>query len=113
MNTYILKPNMTLSPVAKSSTPHKPALAPLRQPLPQAVLDPAKPLLKLGRDVHLEFTMAVARKGSSGIKSSRSAWVWKIRGWSHKRRAPRQANGYPPVMISVRPAQLHPQIPLA
>ena len=30
--------------------------------LPTAVLDPAKPLLELGLDVHLEFTMAVAQK---------------------------------------------------
>jgi len=34
----------------------------LRQPLPTAVIDPAKPLLKLGLDVHLEFIMAVAQK---------------------------------------------------
>ena len=35
---------------------------PPRQPLPRAVLEPSKPLLKLGLDVHLEFIMAVAQK---------------------------------------------------
>ena len=39
-----------------------PQPVPPRQPLPRAVLDPGKPLLKLGLDVHLEFIMAVAQQ---------------------------------------------------
>jgi hypothetical protein len=37
-------------------------IIPPRQPLPTATIDPAKPMLKLGLDVHLEFIMAVAQK---------------------------------------------------
>lgn len=40
-----------------------PAPLPARQPLPRAVLDPNKPMLKLGLDVHLQFIMAVGQKG--------------------------------------------------
>lgn len=46
---------------ASASAPHKPAPPPC-QPLPAAVIDPNKPLLKLGLDVHLDFIMAVAQK---------------------------------------------------
>jgi hypothetical protein len=65
MKEYILKPIMTPATVNLRSTADKPAVArplPPRQPLPTAVLDPAKPLLKLGLDVHLDFIMAVAQK---------------------------------------------------
>jgi len=44
---------------------------PPRQPLPRAVIDPAKPLLKLGLDVHLEFIMAVAQKDHSNAHAPR------------------------------------------
>lgn len=65
MKEYILKPIMTPATVNLRSTADKPAVArplPPRQPLPTAVLDPVKPLLKLGLDVHLDFIMAVAQK---------------------------------------------------
>ncbi|HNQ74923.1 MAG TPA: hypothetical protein PKN95_15155 [Verrucomicrobiota bacterium] len=65
MKEYILKPIMT--PATLNLNPHavKSAVArpmPPRQPLPTAVLDPTRPALKPGLDVHLEFTMAVAQK---------------------------------------------------
>ena len=65
MKTYLLKPNMTPATLNTEPAPGKPAVrpaAPPRQPLPRAVLDPNKPLLKLGLDVHLEFIMAVAQR---------------------------------------------------
>lgn len=45
--------------------------APPRQPLPTAVIDPARPLLKLGLDVHLEFIMAVVQQEHSNPKAPR------------------------------------------
>ena len=67
MKTYLLKPIMTPATLNTSLPPGKPGVrppgpVPPRQPLPRAVLDPNKPLLKLGLDVHLEFIMAVAQK---------------------------------------------------
>jgi hypothetical protein len=65
MKEYILKPTMTPATVALTPNPDKPAVVriiPPRQPLPTAVIDPAKPQLKFGLDVHLEFIMAVAQK---------------------------------------------------
>ena len=65
MKEYILKPIMTPATLNPTPTPDKPAMVrsvPPRQPRPSAVIDPAKPLLKLGLDVHLEFIMAVAQK---------------------------------------------------
>jgi hypothetical protein len=60
MKEYILKPITTPPTVALTANPDKSAVArnlPPRQPLPTAVIDPAKPVLKLGLDVHLEFIM--------------------------------------------------------
>lgn len=54
---YTLQPFRPTTALALTAPP-----APPRQPLPTAVLDPARPLLKLGLDVHLEFIMAVAQK---------------------------------------------------
>ena len=65
MKEYILKPIMTPATLNPTPTPDKPAMGrsvPPRQPRPSAVIDPVKPLLKLGLDVHLEFIMAVAQK---------------------------------------------------
>ena len=65
MKEYILKPNLTRKTLTPTCTADKPAVArpaPPRQPLPTATMDPAKPLLKLGLDVHLEFIMAGAQK---------------------------------------------------
>ena len=44
---------------------------PPRQPLPTAVIDPAKAMLKLGLDVHLEFIMAVAQKDHAAPQTPR------------------------------------------
>ena len=56
----------TLQPFAPASASANPApcprAVPPRQPLPTAVIDPQKPMLKLGLDVHLEFIMAVAQQ---------------------------------------------------
>jgi hypothetical protein len=62
MKEYIFKPITTSPTVSLTPNPDKSAVVrniPPRQPLPMAVLDPAKPLLKLGLDVHLEFIMAM------------------------------------------------------
>ena len=80
--TYILNPNITFKTLNTSSTQRKagtgtppaspkPALPP-RQPLPTAVIDPAKPMLKLGLDVHLEFIMAVAQE-TTPIRTPRAS----------------------------------------
>lgn len=47
------------------TTPAIARIIPPRQPLPTAVIDPAKPMFKLGLDVHLEFIMAVIQKDHS------------------------------------------------
>jgi transposase len=70
MKEYILKPTLTLKTLTPASTPDKPAL-PARQPLPTAVLDPNKPLLKLGLDVPLDFIMAVAQQDHANPKAPR------------------------------------------
>src|SRR6185295_8352040 len=65
MKEYILKPTMTRPTLSLTATPDKFAVArhlPPRQLLPRAVIDPSRPMLKLGLDVHLEFIMAVAQK---------------------------------------------------
>ncbi|MDR3378104.1 MAG: hypothetical protein P4M10_05420, partial [Verrucomicrobiae bacterium] len=74
MQTYILKPTPTPTTVAPTPPADKPAIArpiPPRQPLPTAVIDPAKPMLKLGLDVHLEFIMAVAQKDHANSQAPR------------------------------------------
>ena len=88
MKTYILKPITTPQTVALTTSLDKPAtikIVPPRQPLPTAVIDPAKPMLKLGLDVHLEFIMAVAQKGHTNPqaprKFSREQLVAQVRKW--------------------------------
>ena len=107
--TYILKPNTTFvtlatSPVqgkgatgmprdsallavanriALAASP-KPAL-PLRQPLPQPVIDSAKPRLQLGLDVHLESITAVSQRGNTSAQTPREftpdQLVEQVRKW--------------------------------
>ena len=62
-----------LHPAAAFALPAPPAptVAPRHQPLPTAVLDPQKPLLKLGLDVHLEFIMAVVQKDHANPQAPR------------------------------------------
>jgi len=85
MKTYMLKPNMTPTTVTKTSAPGKPAVAPPRQPLPAPVIDPAKPTLKLGLDVHLQFIMAVAQRDHASAqaprKFTRDQLVAQVRQW--------------------------------
>ena len=60
-------------------------IIPPRQPLPTAVIDPAKPMLKLGLDVHLEFIMAVAQKDHAHPhaprKFTREQLVAQVKKW--------------------------------
>ena len=88
MKEYILKPITTRTTVALTPNPDKPAVVriiPPRQPLPTAVIDPAKPLLKLGLDVHLEFIMAVAQKDHANPhaprKFTREQLVAQVQKW--------------------------------
>ena len=89
MKTSILKPNMTLPTVASPWTPRKrlgvPAPLPPRQPLPRALIDRSKPMLKLGLDVHLEFIMAVVQRGQPTLSSlfpDEHLPAWKEKGKS-------------------------------
>jgi transposase len=88
MKEYLLKPTMTLNTVAARPQADKPAVRPMprpSQPLPAPVIDPAKPLLKLGLDVHLSFTMAVVQKGhgqpEAPGKFTRDQLVARVRQW--------------------------------
>ncbi len=88
MKEYILKPITTPATVALPPNPDKPAVVkinPPRQPLPTAVIDPAKPMLKLGLDVHLEFIMAVAQKDHANPhaprKFTREQLVAQVKKW--------------------------------
>ena len=91
MKTYILKPTMTPKTLADDSHRFKPRdkhdkqaseiadriapdpkpkpgsapLGPLppRQPLPKAIVDPKKPMIKLGLDVHLRLIMVAIQRG--------------------------------------------------
>src|SRR5258708_71248 len=88
MKEYILKPIMTPTTLNRTPALDKPAVArtlPPRQPLPTAVLDPAKPRLQLGLDVHLEFIMAVAQQGHAALqtprKFTREQLVAQVRKW--------------------------------
>jgi len=71
MKTYLLKPSMTLQTVVSNPCVDKPATLPPRQPLPVPVVDSNKPRLKLGLDVHLDFSMGVAQQAHSNPKAPR------------------------------------------
>ena len=88
MQEYILKPITTRPTVTLTPNPDKPAVVrklPPRQPLPTSVIDPAKPMLKLGLDVHLEFIMAVAQKEHANPhaprKFTREPLVAQVKKW--------------------------------
>ena len=72
---YVLRPVPLVAPAAPkasvTSTVWAPAPLPPRQPLPTAMIDPNKPMLKLGLDVHLEFIMAVAQKDHANPQAPR------------------------------------------
>jgi transposase len=89
MKEYIHKPITTPPTVALTLNPDKPAvvkLVPPRQPLPTATIDPAKPMLKLGLDVHLEFIMAVAQKDHANPhaprKFTRAQLLAQVKKWA-------------------------------
>ena len=89
MKEYILKPIMAPQTLSTTGLSDKPAVArplPPRQPLPAAVIDPKKPLLKLGLDVHLEFSMVVAQRDHANPGSPRKFFreqlVAQVRQWS-------------------------------
>ena len=77
---YALEPALVMSPAnpmaaAKVTLSKMSAAAtapvPARQPLPKPLIEPAKPMLKLGLDVHLEFIMVVAQRGHSAPQAPR------------------------------------------
>lgn len=76
---------MTPAILTAVSGTNKPAKQPPRQPLPRPVVDPAKPMLKLGLDVHLEFIMAVVQCGQGSPqaprKFTRAQLVAQIQKW--------------------------------
>ncbi|MDB6108898.1 MAG: transposase, family [Pedosphaera sp.] len=89
MKTYFLKPIMTPQTLTPTPTPGKPVVArplPPHQPLPRPVIDPNKPMLKLGLDVHLEFIMAVAQPDHASPKAprkfSRQELVEQVKRWT-------------------------------
>lgn len=75
MKTYILKPTTTTATLTGASSTHKtaaiPATVPRHQALPTHVIDPARAMLKLGLDVHLEFIMAVAQRDHASPQAPR------------------------------------------
>jgi len=85
MKEYILKPIMTAATLTPVASTLKPAMPP-RQPLPRAVIDPGKPMLKLGLDVHLEFIMAVAQRDHGSPQAPRkftcAELVAAVRQWA-------------------------------
>lgn len=88
MKEYILKPIMTPATLNLTSTLDKPAVVrtvPPRQPLPTATIDPTKPMIKLGLDVHLEFSMVVSQTGHAALKAPRQfprqALVAQVAQW--------------------------------
>src|SRR5262249_10474754 len=86
MKTYLLKPNMTPATLTAVCKINKPATLPMRQPLPRAVVDSARPMLKLGLDVHLEFIMAVIQRDHASPqaprKFTREQLVAQIKKWA-------------------------------
>jgi len=67
---YVLRPFPLVGPAAAPKAP-APVPLPPRQPLPTAVIDPNKPMLKLGLDVHLQFIVAVVQKGHGSPQAPR------------------------------------------
>jgi len=89
MKEYIIYPIMTPATLNLPSTLDKPAVVrsvPARQPLPTATIDPTKTLLKLGMDVHLDFSMVVRQTGHGALttprKFTRTELVAQVSKWS-------------------------------
>ncbi len=110
MKTYILKPTMTFNSLSVATSSHKPRegavdeivktmvpakpaavpankprFVPSPQPLPCARLVADRPALKLGLDVHLEFTMVVCQRGhlspQAPRKFTRPQLVEQVQRW--------------------------------
>ena len=85
MKEYILKPIMTRPTLNLTPALDKPAVLPARQPLPTPVIDPTKPMLKLGLDVHLEFSMVVVQPDHAHPKAprkyTREQLVAQVKRW--------------------------------
>ena len=83
MKEYILKPIMTPATLNLKLHHDKSAVAVV--PLPTPVIDPGKPMLKLGLDVHLEFSMVVVQKDHAQPKAprkfSRAELVEQVKQW--------------------------------
>jgi transposase len=74
MKEYILKPIMTPATLNRTFIADKSVVAravPPRQPRPTALIDPNRPMLKLGLDTDLEFVMAVVQKDHANPQSPR------------------------------------------
>jgi hypothetical protein len=72
MKTYLLRPFMTAATQSSSPAVGKPAVPP-KQPLLSPVVDPTRPRLCLGLDVHLKSIMAVAQRDHGGRRHRRSS----------------------------------------
>lgn len=85
MKDYLLKPIMALNNVTTTSNPRK-RVVPPAQPLPSAVLYPGRPVIKIGLDVHLEFTMAVVQCDHASPRAPRKftvdELVEQVRRWA-------------------------------
>jgi transposase len=84
MKTYLLKPTMTEATVPRTPSARK-STVPTLQPLPTPVVDPSKPMIKLGLDVHLEFIMAVVQRAHASPLAPRrftpEQLVEQVRQW--------------------------------
>ena len=72
--TNLIKPTVTpqtVNPTPHGRQAHNGAHRATATTHTRAVIDPGKPLLKLGLDVHLELIMAVAQKDPAGFQSPR------------------------------------------
>ena len=80
---------MTLKTVAPTTKADKavvrPPTLPPHQPLPRPVIDPNRPMLKLGLDVHLDFIMAVIQHDHANPKAPRkftnAELVAQVKAW--------------------------------
>src|ERR1041384_6730788 len=96
MKEYILKPIMTHTTVNLALTADKPAVArtrPPRQPLPTAVLEPAKPRLALGLDGQLGFIIVVGPQNQPPLPSPPPASPLAPRRPRARQAAPRSRPG--------------------
>ena len=84
MKNYVLKPIMTTRTLP-AAAPARKAPVPPSRPLPRPVLYSDRTCIKLGLDVHLEFTMVVVQHGHSTASTPRKftppQLVEQVRQW--------------------------------